>query len=246
MRPIVTSLAVAVLAVGTPAAAQDFLGAIARQAAASAAATLANRAAQGATDAVTNAVTRPRQPQGQPQSQPSAPPAQTAPAAPARPEIRLHGAVQPWSPEGDLIFATGNSSQPDLLGKPYWEVSAFCAALSRTVDIQIEKQRRQWAETGKVYPEEYAQDRLKGVESQVAYQRRFALLRMNLDRPGQDNAATFDARVIQTEAELRARDWTPRTSWTDLSGQCSSYQVINGNFLGMMDAGRGPEGRPYK
>lgn len=225
-----------------PVAAQDFLGALARQAAASAASTLANRAAQGATDAVANAVTRPRQPQGQS----PAPSAQTAPAAQTRPEIRLHGAVQPWSPQGDLIFATRNPSQPDLLGKPYWEVSAFCAALNRTVDIQVEKQRRQWAATGKVYPEEYAQDMLRDVESRVAYQRRFALLRMNLDRPGRDNGATFDAKVAEIEAELRTRDWTPRTSWTDLSAQCGSFQVLNGNFLGMMEAGRGPEGRAYK
>lgn len=230
---------VAAVAIGSPVAAQDFLGSIARQAAAAAAQNLANRAAQGATNAVTNAVTR----QGS-SGQNSGAQGQTASGV--RPEIRLHGVVQPWSPEGDLIFATRNPSQPDLLGKPYWEVSAFCAALSRTADIQVEKKRQEWAATGKTYPEEYAQETLSGIEAQVAYQRRFALLRMNLDRPGQDNGATFDARVVANEAELRARDWSPRTAWTDLSSQCSSFQIINGNFLGMMEAGRGPEGRPYK
>ena len=227
--------------VGAPVAAQaqDFLGAIARQAAASVAQNLANRAAQGATDAVTNAVTRPRDP-----AQPGAAPA--APVAPRRPEIRLHNAVQPWSPEGDLIYATGNPSEPDLLGKPYWEASAFCAALNRTIDIQVEKNRQEWAATGKTYPEEYARESLSRIEEFVDYQRKFALLRMNLDRPGQDNGATFDARVVALEAELRARDWTPRTSWKDLSSQCSSYQIGNGNFRMMMMAGRGPEGRPYQ
>lgn len=219
--------------VGAPVAAQaqDFLGAIARQAAASVAQNLANRAAQGATDAVTNAVTRPRDP-----AQPAA--TTEAPATPTRPEIRQHGVVQPWSPEGDLIFATRNPRNPALDGKPYWENSAFCAALNRTADIQVEKRRQEWAATGKTYPEEYAQETLGGVEERVAYQRRFALLRMDRDRPGQDNGATFDARVAELEAELRARDWTPRTSWTDLSAQCGSYQTLNGNFLMMMANGR--------
>lgn len=238
MRPLALTLAVAVTT-ATPAHAQDFLGAIARQAAATAAQNLANRAAQGATNAVTNAVTRPRDP-ARP-DQPAAPP-----AARPRPEIRLHNAVQPWSPEGDLIFATRNPSQPALLGKPYWEASAFCAALSRTADIQVEKKRQEWAATGKTYPEEYARESLDRIEMYVTHQREFALLRMNLDRPGQDNAATFDARVVALEAELRARDWTPRTSWSDLSEQCGSYQMINGNFRMMMQAGRGTEGRPYK
>lgn len=219
--------------VGAPVAAQaqDFLGAIARQAAASVAQNLANRAAQGATNAVTNAVTRPADP-----AQPGATAA--APAAPTRPEIRQHGIVQPWTPEGDLIFLTPSRRRPALDGKPYWENSAFCAAMSRTADIQVEKRRQEWAAEGKTFPEEYARESLDGIERQVAYQRRFALLRMDRDRPGQDNGASFDARVVELEAELRTRDWTPRTSWTDLSEQCGSYQTINGNFLMMMANGR--------
>lgn len=218
------ALALAATVGVSSAAAQDFLGALARQAATSAAQTLANRAVQGATDAATSAVTRAVAP--------------TATTPQARPEIRQHGVEQPWSADGDLIYATRSRRLTALEGKPYWENAAFCAALNRTADIQVEKQRQEWAAGGKTYPEEYAQTMLNGIESRVAYMRRFALLRMSRDRPGQDNGATFDARVVETEAELRTRDWSPRTSWSDLSSQCGSFQVGNGNFLMMMANGR--------
>ena len=40
-----------------------------------------------------------------------------APAAPTRPEIRQHGIVQPWSPEGDLIFLTPSRRRPAASGR---------------------------------------------------------------------------------------------------------------------------------
>lgn len=215
-------------AAASPAAAQDFLGALARQAATSVAERLANRAA----DAIGGAA------QGRGQAAASPTEAGAASGAGERPEVRVHGQVQPYDENGDLMYQSANGQTPSFQGRPYWRSAVFCAGFSRTHDIQVAKSRAEWAARGRVYDEGDPDEYRTIQRNEEARWRRFALLRLQRDQPATDHDAMVDDAINRAEQEVRARDWSARTAWRDQASECQSFYLANGNFIMMMSNGR--------
>jgi hypothetical protein len=218
----------AATAAASPVAAQDFLGALARQAATRAAERLANRAADRAAAARGGAAGG----RGQAAASP------TEAGAGGRPEVRVHGQIQPYDENGDLMYQSANSQTPDFQGRPYWRSAVFCAGFSRTHDIQVAKSRAEWAARGRVYDEGDPEAYRTVQRNEETRWRRFALLRLQRDQPGTDSAAMVDEQINRAEQEVRARDWSARTAWQDQARECQSFYLANSNFIMMMSNGR--------
>lgn len=96
---------------------------------------------------------------------------------------------------------------PEIHNQPRWVVAAHCAALFETHDPVMERDReayrvRMAARGHPVSPltaEDYARfERMsEGARRSRQQYTQYAMARMNRDRPGQDNARTFEAEVAR-------------------------------------------------
>ncbi|RZJ00009.1 MAG: hypothetical protein EON90_09210 [Brevundimonas sp.] len=218
MRILVSGLAVAAVFAATPCTAQDWLGGLARGVAESAAQRLAERAVTAVTSGGTASSATPR-----------------ASGPGGRPEM--------YNAEGDRIYRSRYGNRP-YDNQAVWRTAARCAALERLVDVHIaDWQARMKRGGGEYRQSDIDLDHAKAA-SNIRQFREFALLRLGIDRAGQDVETLFDREMEDQVVALRQQSWTPEMTWDREQNHCTNFYSGQSGLIYDMTNRRGEGSNP--
>ena len=214
-------LVAALLSAAAPAQSQDFLGGLARAAAA--------RAAQALIDRTAAQVT-------------ATPPAATG--SPALQPPQTGGRPEMYDASGDRIYKPDRRGLPRFIDQPLWRSAAYCGALVQLSDIDDQDWREVSAKGGHVYDESLALASQASIPAEVDRWRQFGVLRLQIDRPS--GGVDFEAVMAEQVLSLRQENWKPWFTWKARNDECTSlFSHVSGLYMNMRNRrGDGSRGAP--